>query len=72
MQRNNIRALIERFLHQYGVKVKNEEDDSYVELMMDDHKYIEYESQGWYLPNDLSLDEEDTILEEMILNTFQL
>ena len=53
MQRNNIKALIERFLHQYGVKVKNEEDDSYVELMMDDHKYIEYESQGWYLPNDL-------------------
>ncbi len=73
MRLNNIKLLIERFIETYCTKVMNEEESSYVELMMDDHKCIEYEGQQYYLAEECSLmDESDEILKEMILNTYSV
>lgn len=41
---------IKEFLDAYGIKSSDDEDDAIVELMMDDHTYIEYEGQGYYIP----------------------
>jgi len=69
MRINNIKSLIERFLNDYCIEVRDDETDDYVELMMDNHKCVDYNGHLYYLPEDLSLDESDQLLEEMIINT---
>ncbi len=46
---------IEKFLETFCTKVLKEESDSYVELMMDNHKCIEIENVQYYVPEDNSL-----------------
>ena len=68
---NNIKELIQSFLDKFCTKVGDFEDATTVELYMDNHDYIEYESQGYYIPEDISmLNEQDTLLRQIILNTF--
>ena len=70
-QRNNIKSLIERFLHQYCVRVHINEEDEYMEIMLENYDYILYEQQGWYVPKDISpVEDEEEILRMMIINTF--
>ena len=73
MKLNNIRGEIKEFLNTFCVKVMENEDSSYVELMMDDHKCIQYEGEIYYIPENGSLmDDEDALLQEMILATFSI
>jgi hypothetical protein len=69
---NNIRNEIDRFLKEFSIKVaEKEEPEGYVELMMDNHSCIEYESNFYYIPENCSLmDEDDELLKEMLLATF--
>lgn len=70
---NNIKELIEDFLNKYCTKVKENEDESYVELMMDDHQCIFYLGEEYYVPENNSLwDENDELLHTMIINTFEI
>jgi len=44
----------EEFIKQHCVKVKPNEDAAYVELMMDNHKCIEWEEEQYYIPENRS------------------
>jgi hypothetical protein len=46
---------VKKHLETYGVKVRENESSDYVELMMDDHKCVEFEGQAWYLPDSISV-----------------
>lgn len=71
MRINNIRNEIQNFLKEFCIIVKDDEEDWYVERMMDDHKCIEYEGKEYYIPEDCSLmDEDDLLLKEMLIATF--
>jgi len=64
--------LIEEFLDKYCVKCFDDEDSATTELYMDDHKCIEYDDQLYYVPdNNSSFTDEDELLREMLLCTFQ-
>jgi len=43
------------FLGEYCTKVKKNERFSYVELMMDNHRCVEYQSVKYYIPETNSL-----------------
>jgi len=61
-----IKKLIRAFLDTYTTKAH---DGDNVELMMDDHTYIEYEGEGYYIPvNNSSYTEDDDFI-ILILNT---
>jgi len=62
-----MKRLILEFLSKYGVKVSEDEDSATTELYMDDHSYIEFEEQGYYLPkNNSSFTEDDELLLEYL------
>lgn len=70
---NNIKELIQWFLDTYCTLGKDDEDGAYVELMMDNHKWVEYESKGYYVPdNSMLWSEDDNLLMEMILSQFEV
>ena len=43
---------INEFLNSFCTKVRKRESSSYVELMMDNHKVIEFEKNQYYVPED--------------------
>lgn len=75
---NNVSALIKNFLETFCTKVQETEEDSYVDLMMDDCDCIEYEdgngiTERYYVPQNNSLfTEDDKLLRNLIVNSFEL
>lgn len=68
-----MKQLINEFLKKYATKVKNNESDHYVELMMDNHKCIEFEGKEYYIPEDNSFwNEDEELLQEFIVENFGL
>ena len=41
---------IVEFLSIWGTRVREDNDSAYVELMMDDHKCIEFDQEQYYIP----------------------
>ncbi len=69
-----MKKLINDFIKKYGIKVRSNESSAYVELMMDDHKCIEYEDgKEYYIPeNSSSYSEDDELIREFIIDKFGL
>ena len=70
---NNIKKEIEHFLKEFCLIVPKEAQDfdAYNELLMDDHKCIEYEDVQYYIPENCSLmDENDQLLHQLLIATF--
>ena len=62
---------IENFLNNFCEKVRKNESESYAELMMDDHKCIEYKGKLYYIPEDNSLyDEFDEDIYDYLIDNF--
>jgi hypothetical protein len=67
-----VSELIKDFLERFAVKAKFDESEDHIELMMDDHHFIIYESKGYYIPETIGImDEDDGLLHTMILKTYQ-
>lgn len=67
-----VSELIEAFLERFAVKANFDESEDYVELMMDNHRFIIYENKGYYLPETIGMiDKDDDLLHTMILKTYQ-
>ncbi|MCY7361609.1 MAG: hypothetical protein LH629_06005 [Ignavibacteria bacterium] len=49
---------IKEFLNTWAIKAALNEDEAITELMMDDHTYIEYNSQGYYISENRNSEEE--------------
>ena len=66
MEKNKINI----FLDTYCILVSENEDSSVTELMMDDHKCINYEGTEYYVPENNMLwnANDDLIYEHLILN----
>ena len=68
-----ITTVIKGFLLKYATKVVDGESSSYVEMMMDDHKCIEFHGNQYYIPeNHSDYTKEDEILKDMLFNTFSI
>ena len=57
---------ITEFLNKFGKKVNENEEDWQVELLMDNHKVIEFEGQQYYICEDTSYGEAEEIYEYLI------
>jgi hypothetical protein len=66
-----MKQLIRDFLQKYCTLVGNDSSDRF-NLMIDNHCYIKFEDVEWYVPEDNSLwDEDEQLLQEFIINTYQ-
>jgi hypothetical protein len=54
------------YLNERGITVKENEEPHYVELMMDNHKCIEYNGVQYYIPEDNNLGIDETIYDYLI------
>jgi len=63
---------IEEFLKECCEKVRKNESDSYVELMMDNHKCIEYGKKQYYIPEDRTYTEKEEIIYEFLITNYLL
>ena len=56
---------IAEFLEKYAEQARDNESSAHVELMMDDHTYIEYNGIGFYLPenNSFYTEEDEEVLD---------
>ncbi len=54
-----ISKLIQEFLDKYAIEAIDNESSDYIELMMDDHSFIEYKYKEYYIPKNNSLWTED-------------
>jgi len=60
--------LINKFLNTYAILVQEEEDESYVELIMDDHACIEWNHKLYYIAKNNSFyTKDDELILEFLL-----
>ena len=52
---------VEQFLEDQGIEVEKNEPDHYVELMMDNHKCIEWKGKQYYISDSYLSDDEEKI-----------
>ena len=52
---------IEQFLSNYGIEVEENEPDHYVELMMDNHKCVQWKGKQYYISGSDLFDDEEEI-----------
>ena len=50
-----INLRVKKFIKEFGKRVRSNESDSFVELMMDDHTCIEFEDKQYYIKEDNSM-----------------
>ena len=58
---SNLEMTIAEFLEETCTKVRKNEADHYTELMMDNHKCIQYGKYQYYVPDSLHTHEEEVI-----------
>ena len=58
---------VNEFLNSHGIKVRKNEPINYVELMMDNHKCIQWKNKQYYISDSLGLkDEEVNIYNDLV------
>jgi hypothetical protein len=62
---------IKEFLSKVGITVRKNEPEHYIELMMDDHKCIQYGKNQYYLP-ETNMFGEDEILFDFLVEHYGL
>lgn len=55
------------FLSEYGIEVLENEPDGYVELMMDNHKCIEWKGKQYYISDSLDLSEDEEKIYDVLV-----
>jgi hypothetical protein len=58
---------VNEFLNSHGIEVEKNEPINYVELMMDNHKCIQWKNKQYYISDSLGLkDEEENIYNDLV------
>lgn len=66
-----MRKLIKDFIDCFCIKVREDEDVAFVELMMDDHKCIVWDGQAYYIPENHSIySDDDTLIYEFLTSCY--
>ena len=63
---------VEEFLSNYGIEVVENEPDHYVELMMDNHKCIEFKCKQYYISDSLTLTEDEEKIYDVLAYTLHV
>jgi len=63
---------VEEFLSNYGIEVLENEPDHYVELMMDNHKCIEFKGKQYYISDSLTLTEDEEKIYDVLAYTLHV
>ncbi len=63
---------VEEFLSNYGIEVVENEPDHYVELMMDNHKCIEFKGEQYYISDSLTLTEDEEKIYDVLAYTLHV
>ena len=63
---------VEEFLSNYGIEVLENEPDHYVELMMDNHKCIEFKGEQYYISDSLTLTEDEEKIYDVLAYTLHV
>jgi len=67
---SNLQLIINEFLNKFCTEVQPNDN---VELMMDDHDYIEYDNKGWYIPKNNSFyTKEDEFIQSSLINKYSI
>ena len=67
-----MKKLIEIFLNTYGIEVSETEDIAVTELMMDNHKCIEWLGKQYYInENTLISDNDDELIYEFLTTCYE-
>jgi hypothetical protein len=59
---------VTNFLETYGTEVENDEDSDYVELMMDNHKCVQWDDKQFYIPEDITFSEQEEQIYNMLVD----
>jgi hypothetical protein len=62
-----MKKLVLEFLGKYCTKVRKKESISYVELMMDNHKCVEFDGKEYYVPEDVAYNEDEQIIYDYLI-----
>lgn len=57
---------VKEFLKERCTKVRKKESESYVELMMDNHKCIQYGNNQYYVPEENLFGEDEIIFDFLV------
>lgn len=57
---------VETYLEEIGIKVREDEPDHYVELMMDNHKCVQYNGVQYYIPEENNFGTDDQIFDLLV------
>lgn len=63
---------VAEFLSNHGVLVRENEPDHYVELMMDNHKCIEFKGKQYYISDSLTLTEDEQKIYDVLAYTLHV
>jgi len=64
---------INGFLNSFCTKVRKRESSNYVDLMMDNHKCIEFEKKQYYVPeNNSSYSPTDELIYDHLIDNYSL
>ena len=62
-----MKKLIKNFLKTFGRRVRDDEEDDYTELMMDDHICVNWKGKQYYIPeNNRTYSENDELIYEFL------
>jgi hypothetical protein len=67
-----MKKLVLEFLGKYGTKVRKKETSSYVELMMDNHKCVDFCGVEYYIPEDEVYGEDDNMIYDYLVYVCQV
>lgn len=63
---------VKKFIEGICTRVKKKEAAHYVELMMDNHKCIDYGGVQYYIPEDETLNRDEELIYDFLINNYLL
>lgn len=61
---------VEEFLKKFGTEVRENEESSFVELMMDNHKCVQWGEKQFYIPEDATYSEDEERIYDVLNEAF--
>jgi hypothetical protein len=73
MRTPTVKDLLRDFIETFCTESRDNEECDYAELMMDNHKCIEFDGVVYYVPDNNSLfSEDDELIRDLLINTYPL
>lgn len=67
-----LKIRIINFIEDYGIRVGINEDPAITELMMDNHKCIEFDGDEYYIPEDFAFEGDEEEIYDYLIENYSL